>query len=317
MNDSGVVVIDLEGALLTREEQELLRHPVCAGIILFSRNYQNPQQLRALTASIRQIKPHALIAVDQEGGKVQRFREKFTALPPMSQWGKLYEQDAQACYQQLTQAIDVLSSELRAVGVNLNLIPVLDLNHQLSTVIGERSLHSNPQIVIELGRLVIDELHRQHFPAVGKHFPGHGGVAADSHQALPVDPRDWSTLWHTDLQPFTALAHELDAIMPAHIIFSALDDRPASFSRFWLQEVLRRQLNFQGLIISDDLTMAAAAAYGNYAQRAVESFQAGCDLLLVCNNRAGAVAALDALLPYDRSQSAQRIAAFYTKCAMI
>jgi beta-N-acetylhexosaminidase len=311
------VLIDLEAARLSDEERELLSHPVCAGIVLFSRNYQNPRQLRELTASIREINPQALIAVDQEGGRVQRFREGFTTLPPMSHWGEVYDQDPQTCYRQLTSAIQVLTSELKEVGVNLDLIPVLDLNYGISEVIGTRSFHEDPEKVIELGRLVINELHRHHFPAVGKHFPGHGGVAPDTHQDLPVDPRDWLTLWRQDLRPFTALIHQLDAIMPAHIVFSAMDHRPASFSPFWLHEVLRRQLGFQGVIISDDLSMASAATRGSYAQRAAEAFLAGCDLLLVCNNRAGAIAALDALLPYERRDSAQRLAAFYSKCAMI
>lgn len=313
MRTPGSVLIDLIGTALTQEEQELLRHPVCAGIILFARNYENPQQLRALTDSIRAIHPQAFIAVDQEGGRVQRFQYGFTPLPSMAQWGVLYNQDPQACYQQLPQALHTLTTELRAVGVNLNLIPVLDLNHQASEVIGERSLHHHPRVVAELGQLIIQELHRHRFPAVGKHFPGHGGVKADSHVALPLDVRDWDTLWRQDLHPFATLVHQLDAIMPAHIIFPVLDDRPASFSPFWLQEVLRRRWNFQGVIISDDLTMAAAATRGSYAERAAECFLAGCDLLLVCNNRTGAVAALESLLPYDRRESAQRLAALYAK----
>lgn len=307
---SGCVLIDVESTTLTLEEQALLRHPVCAGIILFSRNYQNAEQLRALTAHIRQINPQALIAVDQEGGQVQRFREGFTRLPAMSYWGGRYERDPQACYRQLTESVGIVSSELRDVGVNLNMVPVLDLNHHMNAMIGERSLHGCPAVVSALGQIVIQEMHRQHFPSVGKHFPGHGRVVLDSHHALPVDPRDWSMLWPADLQPFVALIPQLDAIMPAHIIFSAMDHRPVSFSPVWLKEILRHQLNFQGLIISDDLTMAAAATRGSYAQRAVESFLAGCDLLLVCNNRLGAIEALEALRPYDRRESAKRIAFF-------
>ena len=315
MKNEGCVLIDLIGDELSLEERELLRHPVCAGVILFARNYQNPQQLRALTAGIRQVNPRAFIAVDQEGGRVQRFRDGFTELPPMSHWGEVYDQDPGLCYHQLSQAIYHLASELTAVGINLNLIPVLDLHSPQSPVIAERSLHSNPAVVTELALVVIQEMHRRHFPAVGKHFPGHGAVSIDSHQSLPVDARDWSLLWRQDLQPFVALIHQLDAIMPAHIVFSAMDHRPASFSPFWLNEVLRNQLNFQGVIISDDLTMAAAATRGNYAQRAAESFSAGCDLLLVCNNRSGAITVLETLLPYDRRESANRLAIFYDKYA--
>jgi beta-N-acetylhexosaminidase len=314
---TGCVLIDIEGAELNEQDRELLAHPVCGGIILFSQNYQNLPQLQALTTHIRRINPQAFIAVDQEGGRVQRFRDGFSLLPPMAHWGTVYDQNPQDCQRQLTQAIDTLASELRAAGVNLDLIPVLDLNYGVSEVIGARSLHRDPAAVVELGGWVIAELQRHHFPAVGKHFPGHGAVGADSHLSLPVDSRDWQTLWRQDLKPFLTLAHQLDAIMPAHIVFSALDHRPASFSPFWLQEVLRRQFNFQGVIISDDLTMTAAATRGNYGERAAEAFSAGCDLLLVCNNRSGAIAALDALQSCDRRESTQRLTAFYSKYAML
>lgn len=313
----GCVLIDIAGTELTSADQELLQHPVCAGVILFSRNYQNRRQLRALCAAIRKINCHALIVVDQEGGRVQRFREEFTALPPMSYWGELYDSSPQTCQLRLTQSIHILTSELRDSGISISLMPVLDLNHRISTIIGGRSLHAGANQVSELGRLIIDELHRQRFPAVGKHFPGHGAVAADSHHDLPEDPRLWSQLWNQDLRPFVALLSKLDAIMPAHIIFSAIDYRPVSFSPLWLKEILRRRLAFQGLIISDDLSMAAAATRGSYGQRAIESFQAGCDLLLVCNNRPGAQLALEALLPYDRRQSARRIANFFSRCAIM
>lgn len=294
LSPQGRILIDIAGSTLTAEDQELLQHPLCAGLVLFSRNYQNQTQLRQLTEAIRKIKPAALIAVDQEGGRVQRFRDGFTRLPPMSHWGNLYEQDRQACYRELTQTIFTLCAELRSAGVNLNFMPVLDIDHGVSTVIGDRSLHSHPAVVAELGGLIISELHRQGFPAVGKHFPGHGAVALDSHLALPVDERDWTALWQQELQPFRTLIHQLDAIMPAHVVFSALDHRPACFSPFWLKEVLRYQLNFRGLVISDDLSMNGAASRGSYAQRAMEAIQAGCDLLTICNNRDGAVAALGA-----------------------
>jgi beta-N-acetylhexosaminidase len=307
------ILIDLAGVALTAEDRELLRHPVCAGVVLFSRNYQHLKQLQALTQAIREINPQALIAVDQEGGPVQRFRNGFTPTPSMAHWGRLYDQNPQNACRQLLQTIACLSRELREAGVNLNLIPVLDLNRQISAVIGERSLHSDPEVVTLLAEQLIEELQRQHFPAVGKHFPGHGGVAPDSHQILPVDSRDWATLWRQDLRPFIQLLPQLNAIMPAHIVFEAMDHRPVSFSPFWLQEVLRRQLRFTGLIISDDLTMGAAATQGDYAQRAVQAFLAGCDLLLICNHRPGAIRALDALLPLNRTESIQRFSTFMLK----
>lgn len=306
-NNFGCVLIDLIGLELTSEEIELLQHPVCAGVILFARNYQNPQQLKDLTARIRQVHPYALIAVDQEGGRVQRFKQGFSIFPPMSHWGQLYEQDLQICYLQFTQAMFQLTSELKNGGVNLNLIPVLDMQHGVSEVIGQRSLHHSTEVVIELGQLLIQELHRQGYPAVGKHFPGHGGVVLDSHTSLPIDERNWAAVWNYDLKPFVALLPQLDAIMPAHIIFSAMDSLPACFSPFWLKEVLRNQLGFQGVIISDDLSMTAAASRGGYGERAKEAFLAGCDLLLVCNNRAGAIEALAALLPLNRKDSALRV----------
>jgi beta-N-acetylhexosaminidase len=187
----------------------------------------------------------------------------------------------------------------------------------VSEVIGSRSLHRDPAVVSELGRHIIDEMQRQHFPAVGKHFPGHGAVIADSHQQLPVDHRHWVQLWEQDLRPFVTLTQRLDAIMPAHIVFSAMDHLPVGFSPFWLQSVLRNKLNFTGLIISDDLTMAAAATRGGYAERAVAAFLAGCDLLLICNNRPGAITALNALCSCDRRASAKRITDFQAKCAML
>ncbi|MBS0350748.1 MAG: beta-N-acetylhexosaminidase [Proteobacteria bacterium] len=311
MNLPGCVLLDIAGIRLTSEDRELLRHPVCAGLVLFSRNYSNPPQLRELIREIKTINPHAIIAVDQEGGPVQRFRQGFTLLPAMSHWGKLYDQDRQSCYQQLTQAVFVLADELKQAGVNLNLIPVLDLNHGVSQVIGSRSLHQKPEVVIDLASIIIQGLHLQGFAAVGKHFPGHGGVDVDSHTGLPIDSREWSMLWYQDMTPFLSLSQQLDAIMPAHIIFSAVDHRPASFSPVWLQEILRKQFNFQGVIISDDLSMAAAASRGDYAQRAKECFLAGCDLLLVCNNRCGAVAALEALSTCDLQAASLRIAKLF------
>lgn len=307
------ILIDLEGYELTTEESRLLRHPVCSGVVVFSRNYQNPDQLRQLTAAIRCVNPSAIIAADQEGGRVQRFREGFTDLPSMAYWGKRYREDQQDCIRQLSQTLYTMSNELHRAGINVNLMPVLDLNHGISEVIGERSLNSDPNIVAELGGLIIDELHRHHFPAVGKHFPGHGAVIADSHKALPVDDRDWNVLWHKDLLPFVALANQLDAIMPGHLVFSAMDNKPAGFSSFWLKEVLRNQLGFQGLIISDDLSMNAAAIFGNYRERARQALLAGCDLLLVCNNRSGAIEALSALSEMDRHQSVQKLTVFIHK----
>ena len=188
--------------------------------------------------------------------------------------------------------------------------PVLDVDHHVSEIIGQRSLSADPEIVIELSKTMIGALHRAHMPVVGKHFPGHGGVAADSHLDLPTDARSWETLSHCDLIPFTALSPQLDAIMPAHVLYSAIDSKPASFSPYWLQDVLRQQLQFKGAIITDDLTMAAAASAGGYYERAGQALEAGCDILTVCNNRSGAEAILDGFTNYRNARSQSYIARF-------
>lgn len=312
MSENGQVILDIAGTELTAEDKALLCHPACAGIILFTRNYQDITQLKNLTQSIRQISPHALIAVDQEGGRVQRFREGFTTLPPFSAWGKKYDQDSQTCLLEMAEATQTLCNELRGVGVNFNLVPVLDLNRGVSEVIGQRSLHRNPQIAVTLAGSFIDHLHQGGFPSVGKHFPGHGAVAVDSHFGLPVDHREWSDI-QEDLFPFVQLLSKLDAIMPAHIIFEKMDANPVTFSTYWLRNILRQQLNFNGLVISDDLSMEATTQFGSYGQRALLASEAGCDLLLVCNNRAGAVEALESVARHIDIESSQRIKIFKQK----
>ncbi len=312
MIETQKVILDIAGTELTVEDKALLRHPACAGIILFTRNYRDIPQLKTLTQSIRQIAPNAIISVDQEGGRVQRFREGFTTLPAFSAWGKKYEEDSQSCLLAMAEATQTLCNELRGVGVNFNLVPVLDLNRGVSEVIGQRSLHRNPQTVVTLAGHFINHLHQGGFPSVAKHFPGHGAVAVDSHFALPVDHREWSDI-QEDLYPFVQLFSKLDAIMPAHIIFEKMDDKPVTFSRHWLKTVLRQQLNFKGLVISDDLSMEATAKYGSYGQRALLASEAGCDLLLVCNNRAGAIEALESVEKHTDAESSQRIKIFKQK----
>ncbi len=307
MSNQGSILLDISGTELNSEDKELLRHPVCAGVILFSRNFSEPQQLKNLTREIQQIFPRAILAVDQEGGRVQRFKDGFTRLPPFSHWGKCYSQNQKLCLDELAQMVHTMAKELLAVGINFNLTPVLDLNYGISEVIGERSLHRDPQLVAELGSQIVNHLHKSGLPAVGKHFPGHGAVVVDSHHDLPVDTREWETIWQNDMYPFIQLASQLDAIMPAHIIFKEMDPNPVTFSPFWLQTILRQKLNFQGVIISDDLSMEAAAKFGDYPTRALQALQAGCDLLLICNNRKGAVEALEKLENSPREKSSARI----------
>lgn len=302
-----MLLIDLEGTELTLEDSELLLHPKVFGIILFTRNYHSIKQLQSLTKAIKTLRSDLFIAVDQEGGRVQRFRENFTILPAMQSFGEQYEKNPDLAKSRLQQTIRIMVEELQSVGVDFSLVPVLDINHDLSEIIGERSFHSNPNIVIELARIVIETMRQGGMPATGKHFPGHGGVVLDSHLSLPVDERSKQVLWETDLKPFAMLSQELDAIMPAHVVYPAVDSNPVGFSSIWLQTILRQQLKFNGVIISDDLSMAGAAAMGDYVTRAEKALSAGCDLLIICNNRKGVIEVLEATRGHTNANSQQRI----------
>lgn len=288
-----MLLIDLAGYSLSSEDCELLAHPAVSGIVLFSRNYESIPQLTELTRSIRVQQPEVKIMVDQEGGRVQRFREGFSDLPAMGEWGQRYQQDPEATRLALYETIQTMARELHAVGVDWDFMPVLDIDHGISEIIGDRSFSGDPAVVIALGEVVIAALASIGFSAVGKHFPGHGAVVADSHVAAPVDTRTFSEIAALDLLPFQQLAPQLGAIMPAHVIYSAVDDKPAGFSRYWIQDILRDKLQFRGKVVSDCLSMAAAAAFGSYVDRAYAALEAGCDWLCVCNDRAGAVSIMD------------------------
>ena len=282
----GAVVVDVPGLELTQEDRERLCHPAVGGVILFARNYASPVQLAALCAGIHALRsPTLVVCVDHEGGRVQRFRDGFTCVPPMRELGRRWDVDVAAAAAEAVRWGWTIASELRAQGVDLSFTPVLDVDFGHSSVIGDRALHRNPNAIAALAKALIDGLHAGGMASVGKHFPGHGFVAADSHTALPVDERPLEALAAADLVPFAVLAqHGLDAVMPAHVVYSAIDPQPAGFSPFWLRETLRERYGFDGMIFSDDLTMAGAHAAGDIAERAGAANAAGCDVVLVCND---------------------------------
>lgn len=279
-------MVDVAGHALTAAEIERLRHPAVGGAILFARNFESRAQLTALTQAIHAARPTPLlIAVDHEGGRVQRFRtDGFTALPAMGLLGEAWMREPMSAMRMATEAGFVLASELRACGVDFSFTPVLDLDHGVSAVVGNRSFHREARVVTMLARAVIQGLALAGMGACGKHFPGHGYAQADSHHAVAVDDRPLEDILQDDAAPYGWLgAAVLPAVMPAHVIYPAVDDRPAGFSSRWLQDILRGRLGYDGVIFSDDLTMAAAAAYGDIHVRATAALDAGCDMVLVCN----------------------------------
>ena len=284
----GPAVIDIAGLALTSEDRERLLHPLTGGLILFARNYESAEQLARLTAEVHALRePALLISVDHEGGRVQRFRSGFTVLPPMRALGAVWDRSATHARHLAHDLGFVLAAELRAHGVDLSFTPVLDLDHGNSSVIGDRAFHSNAEAVAELASALMQGLKQGGVSAVGKHFPGHGHVRADSHLELPLDDRPYSEIEAADLVPFRRLiANGLPAIMPAHIVFRSVDDKPAGFSPVWLKRILRESLRFDGLVFSDDLSMEGARAFGGVAARARAALDAGCDMVLVCNDPA-------------------------------
>jgi beta-N-acetylhexosaminidase len=286
----GPVMLDLVGTEMTPEEKERLRHPLVGGVILFTRNYQSPAQLARLTAEIHAVRtPPLLIAVDHEGGRVQRFREGFTRLPPMRELGRLWDDHPQRARNLARQTGWVLAAELRASGVDFSFTPVLDIDYGASGVIGDRAFHRNPQAIAELAHGLMLGLKQGGMATVGKHFPGHGFVRADSHLEVPVDDRDFADIEMEDLVPFRQMIDfGMAAVMPAHVIYPKVDSRPAGFSRVWLKDILRGHLGFDGVIFSDDLSMEGASVAGGMVERANVALEAGCDMVLACNNPAAA-----------------------------
>ncbi len=291
MNLLGPVMLDLDGCCLNDEDQRLLQYPLAGGIILFTRNFKSAEQLNELIKEIKTLRdPALLIAVDHEGGRVQRFKEPFTVIPALRVLGAKYDENPDIALQDAETFGWLTAIELLAFGIDFSFTPVLDIDYGVSEVIGDRAFHSSPKIIAELAAAYIKGLHKAGMPSTGKHFPGHGGVTADSHTDIPVDERDLDTLLNKDIIPFKHLIPDyLDAIMPAHVIYQQINDKPAGFSSYWLKEMLRDKLKFNGIIFSDDLDMHGASCISdNYTVRAQTALKAGCDMVLVCNNREAA-----------------------------
>ena len=276
----GPLMIDIAGTALSDLDRERLRDPRVGGLILFSRNYQSPAQLQTLCAEVHALRsPRLLIAVDHEGGRVQRFREGFSPLPAMHDLGNLWDSNPLAAAESARSIGKLLASELIACGVDFSFTPVLDLAWDRSNVIGDRSFHRDPAVVIELAGALIGGLRAAGMACCGKHFPGHGWVEADSHVAIPVDERPYEAM-QADMAPYRKL--KLDAVMPAHVIYPEVDSRPAGFSLVWLSK-LRQEFGFDGVIFSDDLSMEGASVAGGAVERVEAAWAAGCDMLLLCN----------------------------------
>ncbi|HEX4330170.1 MAG TPA: beta-N-acetylhexosaminidase [Burkholderiales bacterium] len=286
----GVVIADLNGTRLSDEDRARLAHPQIGGVILFTRNFESVEQIAALCADIRTLRtPELIIAVDHEGGRVQRFRPGFTAIPAMRKLGALWDRDQQAALAMARDCGYVLATELTACGVNLSFTPVLDVDYGESGVIGDRAFHRDPQAIAALAAALQCGLGEGGLATCGKHFPGHGYVRADSHLEVPVDEREYAEIAATDMAPYPPLiAAGLASIMPAHVIYPKVDSHPAGFSRRWIAEILRGDYAFDGLVFSDDLSMEGAKVAGGVVERGQAALAAGCDMVLVCNDLAAA-----------------------------
>jgi len=291
----GPMMLDVASTSLDSEDREILAHPLLGGVILFSRNYENPQQVKELIESIHALrKTPLLIAVDQEGGRVQRFKDGFTRLPAAADLGVVYNADRRLALQLAEQTGWINAAELREVGADLNFAPVLDLDYATSGVIGDRAFHRRPEAVADIAHSYMRGMEQAGMSAVGKHFPGHGAIAADSHETVSVDERGFNDIRNEDMLAFERMIHfGMPAIMVAHIIYTQCHDQAAGFSGFWLRDILRGELDFQGAIFTDDLSMKGAAVLGDIVARAQASLEAGCDMFLVCNDRDAAIKVLD------------------------
>lgn len=293
----GPIVFDLLGHELSAEEREILQHPLIGGLILFTRNYDSPEQVTRLIQTARQVrKQPLLVTVDQEGGRVQRFRQGFTRLPSMGKIGKVYDAAPEDGERFATICGWIMAAELLAVGVDLSFAPVLDVDRGNNPVVGDRAFHQDIEVIVLLAQAFTRGMRAAGMAAVGKHFPGHGAVSVDSHLSLPLDKRTMADISEVDLVPFAEMIQStIQGIMAAHIVFPEVDALPVGFSPYWLQDVLRKQLKFPGVVFSDALDMKGAEVIGSFLERTEAALSAGCDMALICNNREGLVQTLDGL----------------------
>jgi len=306
----GPVMIDVEGFTLTSTEKKNINHPNTGAVILFSRNYSSPEQIAKLISEIRNARNgNILIAVDQEGGRVQRFKKGFTRLPAVANFADSPELTESAGW--------LMAAELLALGIDFSFAPVLDVDCGISEIIGNRSFSQDPSLASQLASNFRKGMNSAGMAATGKHFPGHGAVALDSHLTLPVDNRDLNAIFEKDIQPFKQLIAEgLEAIMPAHVVYSQIDSLPAGFSQKWIQDILRTELKFNGVVFSDDLSMEGAASIGDFKQRAKLAIEAGCDMVLVCNNPTAAAEVLDSIPVSQNTLREQRLNAMQGKLGL-
>jgi beta-N-acetylhexosaminidase len=303
-------MLDIEGLAVSPADRILLREPAVGGVILFSRNYESPGQLNDLVSEIRALRsPPPLVAVDHEGGRVQRFREGFSEIPPMRRIGHEYDRDVGDSLLLARSAGWLSGSELRAMGIDLSFAPCLDLDWGVSEVIGDRAFHKDPEAVGDLAAAFSRGLRSAGMAAIAKHFPGHGAVVADSHEKLPVDRREYGDILD-DMRPYDKLIGNrvIAGVMMSHVVFSGVDPNPAGFSAYWIQSELRSRLGFDGAVFCDDLSMKACTSYGSMPKRARLALEAGCDMVLICNDRPAAQAAVASLREYSNPLSLVRLA---------
>ena len=300
-------MLDLEGTALSDDERDLLTQSPVGGVIFFARNISSKEQFMALTAEVSALRPELLLAIDQEGGRVQRLREGYTILPPMQKLGTLFAEDGKRGAELLHNTGWLLAAEMIASGLDFSFAPVLDLDSSHCEVIANRSFSLDPTIASAAAGFFIEGMAEAGMAATGKHFPGHGGVTSDSHLEIPYDARSLAELQSRDLVPFKALSPKLQGIMPAHIVFPEVDSKAVGFSSYWLQNILRDELAFEGVIFSDDLSMKGADQLGTYAEKAEAALSAGCDMVLVCNNRQGALEVLEFLQTRAEAYSSPRL----------